>query len=45
MNETRIERKPDGGYIVTINGKDYECADTKAMLNLLEEMNKRNGFR
>ena len=35
---TRIERRPDGSYIVTVNGKNHECKDTEAMLNFLEEV-------
>ena len=35
---TRIERRSDGSYIVTVNGKNFECADTQAMLNFLEEV-------
>ena len=35
---TRIERRSDGSYIVTVNGKNFECEDTQAMLNLLEEV-------
>ena len=35
---TRIERRPDGSYIVTVNGKNHECKDTQAMLNFLEEV-------
>ena len=35
---TRIERRSDGSYIITVNGKDFECKDTQAMLNFLEEV-------
>lgn len=35
---TRIERRSDGSYIVTVNGKNHECEDTQAMLKLLEEV-------
>ena len=35
---TRIERRPDGSYIVTVNGKNFECEDTQAMLSFLEEV-------
>lgn len=35
---TRIERRSDGSYIVTINGKNHECENTQAMLNFLEEV-------
>ena len=35
---TRIERRKDGSYIVTVNGKNHECEDTQAMLKLLEEV-------
>ena len=35
---TRIERRSDGSYIVTVNGKDFECEDTQAMLSFLEEV-------
>ena len=35
---TRIERRSDGSYIVTVNGKNFECKDTEAMLNFLEEV-------
>ena len=35
---TRIERRADGSYIVTVNGKNHECEDTQAMLNFLEEV-------
>ena len=34
---TRIERRSDGSYIVTINGKNHECENTQAMLSFLEE--------
>ena len=35
---TRIERRSDGSYIVTVNGKNHDCEDTQAMLNFLEEV-------
>ena len=35
---TRIERRADGSYIVTVNGKNFECEDTQAMLNFLDEV-------
>ena len=35
---TRIERRSDGSYIVTVNGKNFECEDAQAMLNFLEEV-------
>ena len=35
---TRIERRSDGSYIVTVNGKDFECEDTQAMLSFLGEV-------
>ena len=35
---TRIERRSDGSYIVTVNGKDHECEDTQAMLSFLGEV-------
>ena len=35
---TRIERRSDGSYIVTGNGKSFECENTQAMLNFLEEV-------
>ena len=35
---TRIERRSDGSYIVTVNGKNHECKDTQAMLNFLGEV-------
>ena len=35
---TRIERRSDGSYIVTVNGKNYDCDDAQAMLNFLEEV-------
>ena len=35
---TRIERRSDGSYIVTVNGKNFECENTQAMLNFLEEV-------
>lgn len=35
---TRIKRRPDGSYIVTVNGKVYECEDTQAMLRFLESV-------
>ena len=38
---TRIERRSDGSYIVTVNGKNFECEDTQAMLNFLEEVGDR----
>ena len=38
---TRIERRSDGSYIVTVNGKNHECEDTQAMLNFLEEVGDR----
>lgn len=33
---TRIERRPDGSYLLTINGKIYECKDTAALLRALD---------
>ena len=35
---TRIERRSDGSYVVTVNGKNCEREDTQAMLNFLEEV-------
>ena len=35
---TRIERRSDGSYIVTVNGKNFECEDTQAMLSFLEKV-------
>ena len=35
---TRIERRSDGSYIVTVNGKNFECEDTQAMLNFVGEV-------
>ena len=35
---TRIERRSDGSYIVTVNGKNHECEDTQTMLSFLEEV-------
>lgn len=35
---TRIERRSDGSYIITVNGKDHECEDTQAMLSFLEKV-------
>ena len=35
---TRIERRSDGSYIVTVNGKNFECENTQAMLSFLEEV-------
>ena len=35
---TRIERRSDGSYIVTVNGKNFECEDTQAMLSFLGEV-------
>ena len=35
---TRIERRSDGSYIITVNGKDHECEDTQAMLSFLGEV-------
>ena len=35
---TRIERRSDGSYIVTVNGKNHECKDTQAMLSFLEKV-------
>ena len=35
---TRIERRSDGSYIVTVNGKNFECENTQAMLNFLGEV-------
>ena len=35
---TRIERRSDGSYIVTVNGKKHECENTQAMLSFLEEV-------
>lgn len=35
---TRIERRSDGSYIVTVNDKNHECESTQAMLNFLEEV-------
>lgn len=34
---TRIERRPDGSYILTVNGKIYECKDTEALLRALSK--------
>ena len=35
---TLIERRSDGSYIVTINGKNHDCEDTQAMLSFLEKV-------
>ena len=35
---TRIEPRSDGSYIITVNGKNFECEDTQAMLNFLGEV-------
>ena len=35
---TRIERRSDGSYIVTVNGKNYECENTQTMLSFLKEV-------
>lgn len=35
---TRIERRSDGSYIVTVNGKNHECENTQAMLKFLESV-------
>ena len=35
---TRIERRSDGSYIVTVNGKNFECENAQAMLSFLEEV-------
>ena len=35
---TRIEHRSDGSYIITVNGKDFECEDTQAMLSFLGEV-------
>ena len=35
---TRIDRRADGSYIVTFNGKNFECEDTQAMLSFLGEV-------
>ena len=35
---TRIEHRSDGSFIVTVNGKNFECENTQAMLNFLEEV-------
>ena len=35
---TRIERRSDGSYIITVNGKNFECEDTQAMLSFLGEV-------
>ena len=35
---TRIERRSDGSYIVTVNSKNFECEDTQAMLSFLGEV-------
>ena len=35
---TRIERRSDGSYIITVNGKDHKCEDTQAMLSFLGEV-------
>ena len=34
---TRIERRSDGSYIVTVNGKNYDWDDTQAMRSFLEK--------
>ena len=31
----------DGSYTVTVDGKDYDCADTHEMLHFLEDIEKR----
>ena len=35
---TRIERRSDGSYIVTVNGKNYESENTQTMLSFLKEV-------
>ena len=35
---TRIERRSEGSYIITVNGKNFECEDTQAMLSFLGEV-------
>ena len=35
---TRIERRSDGSYIVTVNGKNHDCEDTQAMFIFLEKV-------
>lgn len=41
MTELKIEHNADGSYTVTVDGKDYECADTDAMLHFLEDIGMR----
>ena len=37
----KIESNDDGSYTVTVDGKDYDCADTHEMLHFLEDIEKR----
>lgn len=41
MTELKIEHNADGSYTVTVDGKDYECEDTYAMLHFLEDIGMR----
>lgn len=36
-----IESNHDGSYTVTVDGKDYDCADTHEMLHFLEDIGER----
>ena len=40
-NGLNIESNDDGSYTVTVNGKDYDCADTQELLHFLEDIEKR----
>ena len=37
----KIESNDDGSYTVTVNGKQYYCADTHEFLHFLEDIEKR----
>lgn len=41
MTGFEAQHNPDGTYTVTIDGKQYECADTDAFLHFLEDIGLR----
>ncbi len=41
ITKLKIKHNADGSYTVTVDDKDYECADTDAMLHFLEDIGMR----
>lgn len=41
ITELKIKHNDNGSYTVTVDGKDYECEDTHAMLHFLEDIGMR----